>query len=97
MAEVQYLVKRLPRRLAARGSVGTITDSPAYGGPAERESDAASVSAVRGTVGVVTDKPLVHQDGELANGVVTLQVFVVLTIMQSACDETRNGLVFTSN
>ena len=81
MAEVQYLVKRLPRRLATRGSVGTVADSPSYGGPAEREPNAASMSAVRGTAGVVTDEPLVHQDGELANGVVTLKVLVVLGIM----------------
>ena len=49
VAEIQYLVKGFPRRLATRGLVGTVADSPAYSGPAERESNAASVSAVRGT------------------------------------------------
>ena len=74
-----------------------VADFPTYGGPAERESNAASVSAVRGIAGVETDEPLVHQNGELADGVVTLQVFIVLSIMYSTCDETRNSLVFASD
>ena len=49
VAEIQYLVKGFQWRLATRGSVGTVVDSPAYGGPAERESNAASVPAVQGT------------------------------------------------
>ena len=49
VAEIQYLVKGFPWRLATRGSVGTVAYSPAHGGPAERESNAASVSTVQGT------------------------------------------------
>ena len=48
-------------------------------------------------VGIEADEPLVHQDGELANGVVTLQWRVVLGVMHSACDKMRNGLVFASD
>ena len=97
MAEVQILVERFPGGLAIGRSISVVTNSPTHGGPAERKSNTASVSTVRGIVGIEANEPLVHQDGELANGVVTLQWRVFLGVMQSTCDKTRNGLVFASD